>query len=588
MRLLNRSREAKADPQEDAALPSQETAADLSLEAGAKRRDKALEDILLEAGLVAHEHLERARNTMRQEGCQLSSALINDGVVSPRELAAVQALHLGIPMVDLAGQEVDARALSLLPEAVARQYTALPLRFDGEALVVVMANPHDMLALQDLSVRARRPIKQVVATAAEIEEHIDIYYKATERVHAGAAGSPEAGRMTSRKLADEPVVRLLDLLIAQAIRDRASDIHIEPQEDHMRVRFRIDGVLHEVLILPLTTHLPLVSRLKIMAGMNIAERRRSQDGQFTVEVGGHKVDVRVATGYTVVGEMVSLRLLDKSFAIIDLERLGFTSEALERYQRLLRLPYGMILVSGPTGAGKTTTLYASLNRMNREERNIITIEDPVEYRFADINQIQVNAQAGITFGSQLRAILRMDPDVILVGEIRDQETALIATQAALTGHLVLSTIHANDALSALLRLKELGVEPYLVASAVTGVTAQRMVRRVCPSCRTTARRPKAEQVAYADELGEQREHFTYGAGCNVCARTGYHGRTGVFEILTITESIREGFLSGVPWSELRAEALREGMVTMRQDGMLKVREGITTPYEVMRAVVNLQ
>lgn len=551
---------------------------------------KSLEAMLVEGGLIAEERLEQARSTAESEGIRLSTVLVRDGTVSPRELAAIVALYLGIPMIELASQEVNAEALKCLPERVARKYTTLPLRLEGDELVAAMASPEDPEVIRDLTARARRPIRPMIATASEIREHIDLYYKATGRFQAEISGSSGAreGRISSGTVMKEPVVRALDLLVKQAVQDRASDIHIEPQESRLRVRFRIDGVLREVMSLPLDIHPALVSRVKIMAGMNIAERRRSQDGQFSSEVDGRTVDVRVGTSYTVTGEMMGLRILDKGFALIGLEQLGLLPGPLEKYQALLKLPYGMVLISGPTGSGKTTLLYASLQRMNRHERKIITIEDPVEYRFADISQIQVNVQAGITFGSQLRAIMRLDPDVILVGEIRDQETALIATHAALTGHLVLSSIHANDTVGALYRLQELGVEPYLVAASVAGVTAQRLVRRVCGGCQTMVKRPTAEQTAYTQELGEQREQFLYGTGCNLCARTGYHGRTGVYEILPMTEGIREMFLSKASYADLRAQAVKEGMITMRRDGMLKVREGVTTPYEAMRAVFALQ
>ncbi|MBI4295185.1 MAG: type II/IV secretion system protein [Chloroflexi bacterium] len=559
-----------------------------SLLAGTPARG-SLGAMLVEAGLISFEQLERARSIAHAESCRLGAVLAREGMASPRELAAIQALYLGIPMIELASQKVDADALSCLPEAIARRYTTLPLRLEGQELVVAMADPEDLGAIHDLTARARRPIRPVIATAAEIEEHIDLCYKATERLQAEMAVAPaeSAGRISSRTVIEEPVVRALDLLLKQAVQDRASDIHIEPQESRLRIRFRIDGVLNDVMSLPLEMHPAFVSRVKIMSGMNIAERRRSQDGQFTFEAEGRKVDARVATSYTVTGEMVGLRILDKGFSVIDLEQIGMLPDSLEQYQKLLRLPYGMLLMSGPTGSGKTTALYASLQRMNRHERKIITIEDPVEYRFTDINQTQVNVQAGITFSSQLRAILRLDPDVILVGEIRDQETALIATHAAMTGHLVLSSIHANDAVGALYRLQELGVEPYLVCASVAGVTAQRLLRRVCPSCQAMVKRPAIEQTACRQELGEQREQFLYGLGCNLCAHTGYQGRTGVFEILPMTEAIREMFLTSAPYANLRAQAIKDGMVSMRRDGMLKVQQGITTPYEVMRAVFTL-
>ncbi len=326
-----------------------------------------------------------------------------------------------------------------------------------------------------------------------------------------------------------------------------------------------------------------------MCGMNIAERRRPQDGQLNFEAPTHRVDVRVAIASTATGEMAVLRLLDnKKFTLLSLDQLGFAGEALEQYRRLLQLPYGMVIVCGPTGAGKSTTLYASVLQMDRVEKKVISIEDPVEYHISDANQMQVHADAGITFASQLRSILRLDPDVILVGEIRDQETASIATQAALTGHLVLTSLHANDSVSALLRLRDLGVPPYLIASSLGGIVAQRMVRISCSTCRTLMPRPLAEQQIYSDVMGETQERFMYGTGCNVCAQTGYHGRVGVFEILTMSDTIRQLFLEDAPRHQLWDQAQKEGTTSLRRDGMYKVRRGITTPYEVMRVLFSLE
>jgi general secretion pathway protein E len=361
-----------------------------------------------------------------------------------------------------------------------------------------------------------------------------------------------------------------------------------PTEHRLRVRFRIDGILHDVMSLPVEIHPAIISRLKIMGGMNIAERRRPQDGQFGVEVGERKVDVRVAISSTVDGEMTVLRLLDKGFTLRGLNELGMDSRTLEKYRRLLQLPYGMAIVCGPTGAGKSTTLYASLLQMNRQERNVISLEDPVEYRIGETNQMQVNAEAGITFASQLRSILRLDPDVILVGEIRDQETAGIAVQSALTGHLVMTSLHANDSVSALVRLRDLGVPPYLIASSVAGIVAQRMVRVICSGCQTTMTRPKAEQEAYAAVMGEERDRFVYGAGCNLCAQTGYRGRTGVYEILTMTDTLRNLFLGDASRHDLWKQAIKEGLSPLRTEGMLKVRNGVTTPYEIMRVLFTLE
>ena len=400
------------------------------------------------------------------------------------------------------------------------------------------------------------------------------------------AGSGSA-RVTATLLRSAPPAQVIDLLLRQALQDRSSDVHIEPTEDRLRVRFRIDSILHDVMTLPITMQPTIISRLKIMSGMNIAERRRPQDGQFTTEVMGRRVDVRVAISSTVTGEMAALRVLDKQFTLLGLEQLGMDEHSMTSLRRLLRLPYGMVIVCGPTGAGKSTTLYASLLQMNRMEQNIISLEDPVEYHIADINQMQVHTEAGVTFATQLRSILRLDPDVILVGEIRDQETALIATQAALTGHLVLTSLHANDSVSAVLRLRDLGVAPYLIASSVAGIVAQRMVRVVCSSCQTMTLRPIAEQQAYAAEIGESPEHFLYGSGCNQCAQTGYRGRSGVFEILSMTDALRALLLADAPRQEIWRQAVEDGAIPLRKSGMVKVQRGITTPYEVMRVLFSL-
>jgi len=334
----------------------------------------------------------------------------------------------------------------------------------------------------------------------------------------------------------------------------------------------------------LSVHGPLVSRVKVLANMNIAERRRPQDGHFSISADGTEVDIRVATADTSWGEMAVLRVLDKSISVMDLPELGFLPDSLETYRDLIRSPYGMLLASGPTGSGKTTTLYATINQLDSRERNIITIEDPVEYRFANINQMQVNPQANITFASGLRATMRLDPDVILVGEVRDRETASIAIQAALTGHLVLSTVHANDAVGALFRLMDLGVEPFLLTSAMVGIVAQRLVRRVCPHCRILREGTEEEQLAYEKEIGEKRTKFYHGTGCNFCAMTGYYGRMGVYEILVMSEEIRRLVLQGAGSDVIKTKAVEEGMMSMWRDGMLKVKEGLTTPSEVLRNV----
>jgi general secretion pathway protein E len=479
-------------------------------------------------------------------------------------------------------------ALLLIPEAMARRYNAIPLTITGRTLEVAMANPTDIFALEALAAQSRMRIRPVPATAQDVRDAIDFNYKGFGEIEKQVSSIDIPVEETDEKLAirattDTPLVQTLNLLVDEAVKARASDIHIEPEEDKVRVRYRIDGTLQDTMSLPLNIHRALISRIKILGEMNIADHFRPQDGQFSTESKGRPIDVRVATAPTVWGETATLRLLDKSLAALGLSELGMLPDTLQEYEGMLKVPYGMILISGPTGAGKTTTLYASINSLDTQGANVITIEDPAEYRFKDISQIQVNPQAGITFASGLRSILRLDPDVILVGEIRDAETANIAVQAALTGHLMLSSIHANDTASVLTRLIDLKVEPFLVASAIVGVVAQRMVRRICPDCGRLIEAPLVEQMAYEKEIGEKQSRFMYGTGCKSCAYTGYLGRTGIFEILTMNDAIGAMICSEASSGKIRAQALRDGMTSMMNDGMRKVKEGITTPAEVLRS-----
>ena len=484
-------------------------------------------------------------------------------------------------------------ALRLIPEVLARRYSAIPLTVSGNTLEVAMADPTDILGLEAFAVQSHMRIKPVAGDAKEIREAIDFNYKGYGEIEKQVSHISVTGGAANEGLAidaaiDAPLAQALNLIIDEAVKARASDIHIEPQERRLRVRYRIDGTLQDMMSLPLDIHSALISRIKIMANMNIADHHHAQDGQFSTEAKQREIDVRVATSPTVLGEIAVLRLLDKSTATLGLAELGMLPGDLEKFERLLRVPYGMILVSGPTGAGKTTTLYASVNTIDTVGRNLITIEDPAEYRFEDINQIQVNTQAGITFASGLRSILRLDPDVILVGEIRDSETASIAVQAALTGHLMLSSIHANDTVGVLLRLIDLGVEPFLIASSIIGIVAQRMVRRICPDCTQLVDAPLVERMAYEKETGEKRTKFLYAAGCKTCAYTGYRGRTGIYEILVMSDNIRRMLIKGVGTPEIRAQAVEEGMVSMMNDGMQKVRAGITTPSEVLRSAYSAE
>ena len=561
-----------------------------------KRTHKGLGQILLEAGLITEEQLQRTIDLQQRTGDRFEQIILQQRFITPQQLAFFTSLQLGIPFVNLKKEGVKAEAIKLVPESVARKYGVIPVDTTDGAVVIAMEDPKDIEAIEDLAALTMKRIEPVISTSQDIQEMIDLNYRVGGELeeqlsqiptrYRGGVGSREA-RLSAEAIAQAPVVRAIDLLIKQAVRDRASDVHIEPQEDKLRIRYRIDGILNDVMSLPLSVHAPLLSRLKIMAGLNIAERRRPQDGQITFDMDDRQVDIRAATSNTIYGEMSVLRILDKAFAFMPLPEIGFIPSILERYMQMVKTPFGMILISGPTGSGKTTTQYATVNQLDAVGRKIITIEDPVEYHFTNINQMQVNPAAGITFATGLRACMRLDPDVILVGEIRDSETAQIGTQAALTGHLVLSSVHANDTVSTIIRMLDLGLEPFLIASALIGVVAQRMVRRVCPYCSRLTEVNLDEREAYEQEIGEKRSEFIVGAGCNFCAGTGYLGRTGIFEVLLASEAIRRMIAKGADSDEIRAQAREEGMAPLWHDGMLKVKEGITTPYEIFRNVFSI-
>ncbi len=561
-----------------------------------KKSRKDLGQILIEAGLVTEEQLQRVIELQQKTGDRFEQIMLEQRFITPQQLAFFTSLQLGIPFVNLKKEGVKAEAVKLIPESVARKYGIIPVDTTDGTVVIAMEDPKDIEAIEDLAAVTLKRIEPVISTSQDIQEMIDLNYRVGGELeeqlsqiptrYRGSTGVREA-RISVEAITQAPVVRAIDLLIKQAVRDRASDVHVEPQEDKLRVRYRIDGILSEVMALPLSVHAPLLSRLKIMAGLNIAERRRPQDGQITFDMGDREVDIRVATSNTIYGEMSVLRILDKAFAFLPLPEIGFIPGVLERYMRMVRTPFGMILISGPTGSGKTTTQYATVNQMDAVGRKIITIEDPVEYHFANINQMQVNPAAGVTFATGLRACMRLDPDVILVGEIRDAETAQIGTQAALTGDLVLSSVHANDTVSTIIRMIDLGLEPFLIASAVIGVVAQRMVRRVCPYCSQPTEVSLDEREAYEEELNEKRSEFIVGVGCNFCAGTGYLGRTGIFEVLLVSESIRRMIVRSADSDEVLDQARKEGMDTLWHDGMLKVKEGVTTPYEIFRNVFSI-
>jgi general secretion pathway protein E len=520
-------------------------------------------------------------------------ALIDGIDIHTDNLASGLTSEESIGHLNVLRQTPSPEALQLVHEDMARRYGIIPLSVEGYTLKIAMVDPSDVLAITALSALTRKRIEPVTATARDVQEAIDFNYKASgdiARQFGLIATIPqvaEADQITKDVADDSPVARALNLIVNEAVKARASDIHIEPEENKLRVRYRIDGILHSITTLPLSVHGHLISRIKILSSLNIADHLRPQDGQFSIKTSGRDIDIRVATVNTIYGEMAVLRLLDKSMAALSLSQIGFLHESQKKFEQMLMVPYGMVVISGPTGAGKTTTLYAAINSLDKVGRNIITVEDPVEYRFPGMNQIQVNARAGVTFATALRSIVRLDPDVILVGEIRDGETAQIGVQSALTGHLVLSSVHANDTVGVLFRLIDLGIEPFLICSGVIGIVAQRMVRKVCPHCATKKVAPTVEQLAYYKEMSEERQEFLYGAGCKACAFTGYLGRTGVFELLPITDEIRRLLVSGAAVTEIKDRALKEGMVTLARDGMEKARAGITTPYEVLRNVYAL-
>lgn len=509
-----------------------------------------------------------------------------------RKVSLLERLDLsGEIGIDFNTYQIQSEALRLVPESMARKYTAIPLAIVDGALQVAMAEADNLLALQEIGAIARLRIEPVKSKEMDIKVAIDNNYRAYRDIEKQLKDTPRAGlnlrdRLSPAELldiSDAPVVRALDLIVSEAVKVRASDIHIEPQTDKLRVRYRIDGMLHDTMSLPLSSHAPLLSRIKILANMNIADHK-PQDGQFSVKIKNQDIDIRVATIDTIYGEMGSLRILDKAFAARKLTELGFLHDSLEQYTQMLKSPHGMLLVSGPTGSGKTTTLYASINTLDSIGRKIVTIEDPVEYRFKNINQIQVNSKAGLTFANGLRSLMRHDPNVILIGEIRDSDTSEIATQAALVGQLVLSSVHANDTVGAIFRLMDLGVGPFLMSATLIGIVSQRMVRRICHHCAIQTKAPPEAELAYIKEIGEERHEFRYGKGCNACANTGYIGRVAVFEIMTMNQEMRSALVEKVSVDELRVIARKSGMVSMWRDGMLKVKANVTTPSEVLRNI----
>ena len=552
----------------------------------------SLAEILIIRGLMPIETLDTISGDPADDDLQILS-LIDQGVLTDAQVASARAAQAGLPFVELVEYPIDRTAVALISAALCRRHQLLPIALNGDQLTVAMVNPGDVFALDDVRAATRMRVNAVVAERQDLRTAIDRFLRADGELNDLTTALEEESKpsaaivtMSDALEDDAPIVRFVNLIISQAIQDRASDIHIEPAEHDMGVRYRIDGVLHEMQRAPKNVQNGVISRIKIMSDIDIAERRRPQDGRMSVVHGGRQIDLRVATLPTVYGEKIVMRILDNSNTSLGMEQLQLLERNAAAYKHSYTKPYGMILVTGPTGSGKSTTLYTTLNAVAKPEINVITVEDPVEYRMAGINQVQVNPKAGLTFASALRSILRSDPDVVLLGEIRDHETAQIAIEASLTGHLVLSTLHTNDAPSAITRLTEMDIEPFLVGSALDCVVAQRLARRLCERCRETYEQPIENlinlNVGFTANMPIPTMYRP--VGCQACSQTGYRGRVALHEVMTVTEEIERLAVARASSAEIGRVAREQGMLTLRQDGWAKVQLGITSIEEILRVV----
>ncbi|MEO6502333.1 MAG: GspE/PulE family protein [Jatrophihabitantaceae bacterium] len=536
--------------------------------------------------------LDRAIETAKVSGRPLRSVLVDDQIVTDLQLALATADAYGVEAVELSAFPVDPLAMARVPLTLARRHNMFPIAVNDNTITVAVGDPGDVLALDDIRAATGLMVRPMVVTKEDLNRLLDRYTReSTDLDEAAAQAEAEDGSANSDGLnsvnEDAPVVRYVNSLLERAISSRASDIHLEPSEFDLKIRLRIDGVLHEVDAVPRGIQAALISRLKILSGLDITERRVPQNGRITRDLGGRSVDLRAATLPTVWGEKVVLRVLDTGGIDLELRKLGFTDYNYKRFSNSFRKPHGMVLVTGPTGSGKSTTLYATLGEIARPEVNVITVEDPVEYRMDGINQVQVNPKAGLTFAAVLPAILRSDPDVVLIGEIRDRATAQLAVEAALTGHLVLSTLHTNDAPSALPRLVEMGIEPFLVGSSLDCVLAQRLCRRLCEWCKQSYAPAQKELAAVHwnyEEFGEPGSLWQ-AVGCRSCAQTGYRGRLALNEVMPVSEQIERMAVEHASASEIKKIAVAEGMVTLRDDGLRKALDGLTTLEEMLRVTV---
>ncbi|SJZ86373.1 GspE/PulE family protein [Selenihalanaerobacter shriftii] len=556
-------------------------------------KKKRLGDILVEVGLITKEELNKALDKQRGSGEKRLGQVLKDmGLVTEDQVMGALEHQLGIPQVDLKKFIIDTDIVKLIPKALAERHMAIPIRQKNDILTVAMEDPLDVLAIDDIRLKTDYEVVPVIASKEEIRYAIDQYFSNEKMINefikdVNATKDTDGQDIEVDKLQEmveeAPVVKLVNNIILEGIELRASDIHIEPQEAEVRIRYRIDGILHNEMTVPKHTHSAFVSRIKIMADMDIAERRIPQDGRIQMIVKDKEVDLRVSILPTVKGEKVVIRILDKSNLMLDVDELGFLEEHKKQFKEMIHSPHGILLITGPTGSGKTTTLYSALSSLDTDSENIITVEDPVEYRLDGINQVQTNPKAGLTFASGLRSILRQDPNIVMVGEIRDKETAKIAINAALTGHLVLSTLHTNEASGALTRLIDMGIEPFLVASSVIGVIAQRLVRKICDECISEEENILVDS-RLEEYLGNGRDSITlkHGSGCRECNETGYRGRTAIHEMLKINDKVKRLIVNKASAADIEEAAKADGMITLETCGLEKANQGITTLEEVMR------
>lgn len=550
-----------------------------------------LGDLLIEKGLLNAAQLKVALSEQKKQDKKLGEVLNSLGYVTEEVMLNVIAEQLGIKRISVKEIECTDELKKLLPDTLGRRFSIVPVKLEKNILFIATNDPTNLFAIDEVSRITRKEIypyvinrEDLLVAFEKIYGTEDLLFKIAESVEKNILARGNDEKFLESVAEDAPAISLVDGIISKAVNEKASDIHIEPDEDTLRIRFRVDGLLHEVLRLNKVLHPAIISRIKIMSNMNIAEKRVSQDGRFKVKLNFKDIDFRVSTLPTNYGEKVVLRVLDRSKAMLDLDRIGMDSHSLEAYQEIVKKPYGIVLISGPTGSGKTTTLYASLNQLNSIDKNIVTVEDPIEYNFKIINQVQVDETAGVTFASALRSILRQDPDIVMVGEIRDKETAEIAIQASLTGHLVLSTIHTNDAVSSIVRLVDMGIEPFLVSTAVVGLIGQRLVRKVCLDC-LVEYEPEKELLNRIGYDEDSHVKFVRGEGCPECHYTGYDGRVGIYEVLQIDSKIRELINKNENIDIIRRYAVENGFRSMYESGMALAKKGITTLEEILRVTV---